>query len=286
MYVFRPPNIVYVCSKGTVEFCLCCFCHNMERLLESSPLSTEEAFSHLFNPIHNHTADKLVDKIVCSAPTEDCYQRLCRDCSEYCEDLREEVLQIFEQLNITNVMYELWETTDRTQVVSHHENVKKFTDTLIEKLKDFVKHSFVNKEQTKFYYHIYNNLEDNEALICSDFSMNYIHMEAGNISSGWWRAPQSSIYTTMAYYRQDGEFKKQSFICISDSLKHEYSEVYAFHKKINEWFKVKLPNRKFTYYMSDGSTEHFKAGDFKKKNTKHMELPPSPLAMSCDNSSY
>lgn len=78
-------------------------------MIQSSIIPSEIKFAEVFGFSQDQSIqDILMEKLWCSSPTEDCKQRVCRDCKDNNLDLKEELCDIFEQLEISTVSYEVY----------------------------------------------------------------------------------------------------------------------------------------------------------------------------------
>ncbi len=111
---FRPSDVVFQCEKSSLQVCLCRYCSNPKRVLQSSILCKKE-FRHLVD-VQNDQPVKpqmFVKKIMCNQPTRDCYMRCCNLCKHKTEDLEIQIKSLCEEQEIEMVNYEMWCSTDR-----------------------------------------------------------------------------------------------------------------------------------------------------------------------------
>ena len=98
--------------------------------------------------------------------------RLCSTCRDKKEDLENEMIEIFETNNIQEISYELWETTERSKVVSHCQNYRDFVDMFLSKLEKYSSHKYEYQTQQKYYDNLKINLPPGKVLIAGDFAEN------------------------------------------------------------------------------------------------------------------
>ena len=79
----------------------------------------------------------------------------------------------FKELDVDSVTYKQWESTDRTELVTHTDTIEEFIEQLIEKLQTLKIHQFIHDQQTKFFYGLKENLEVGKVLAVGDFSQNF-----------------------------------------------------------------------------------------------------------------
>ena len=65
-------------------------------------------------------------------------------------EFKESMQVVFTEMDIDNITYRQWESTDRTELVTDNSNVPEFVDVLIEKLQVLKVHQFINNQQTKY----------------------------------------------------------------------------------------------------------------------------------------
>ena len=58
-------------------------------------------------------------------------------------EFKESMQVVFTEMDIDNITYRQWESTDRTELVTHNSNVPEFVDVLIEKLRLLKVHQFI-----------------------------------------------------------------------------------------------------------------------------------------------
>ena len=48
--------------------------------------------------------------------------------------LKESILEVFTEMDVDNITFKQWESTDRIELVTHNSTAKEFVDVLIEKV--------------------------------------------------------------------------------------------------------------------------------------------------------
>ena len=177
-YHHRPRNVVYLGSHGTMEYCLCEICHNLEKILETSSISSAAEFQHFFQKKSSDIARDFLSNILCSEPTEQCFFRDCSECKDKIEQLQDELESIFDFFKVHSVTWECWDSTDRCEVTTFNNTPAKFCKVLMEKLTLYSEHFMIDKKQTKAFQTLKKELPLDSALIIGDFSMNYSFEES------------------------------------------------------------------------------------------------------------
>ena len=108
-------------------------------------------------------------------------------------------------------------------------------------------------------------------LAFGDFSQNneFVYQDAAQ--GVHWNNSSCTLHPWISYYRgQDGTLKTFSLLIISDCLKHETVQVYAFQEVLIAQLKLKLEQEALTLkkieYGSDGCAKQYK----NKKNLSNL----------------
>lgn len=257
-YLNKPPNVVYSTDKYTKEFCLCVYCHNVERVLESSGLNGNKFRDIVPEGNIRHQARGTMEKLLCPEKTADCYKRSCGGCRDKAQEMKDAIISVCEENDMENLEYEEWTSTDRMRVQTKTKSAEDFANEFVKKLEEFGQHWFVVQEQEKAYKELTKNLPNNTALAVSDFAENYSFFEAREIQSAYYAKDQATLYTMVLFTNKDGEIKQQNIVFISDCTKHTAKEVYCYNSILNDYLKETFPERTHQYYWSDGAPGHFK----------------------------
>lgn len=165
------------------------------------------------------------------------------------------------------VTYKQWESTDRTELVTHSDSIEEFTEKLVEKLEVLKTHQFIHDQQTRFFNDMKENLEPGVVLPCGDFSQNYGFVVQDAAQGMHWNNSSCTLHPWVCYYRgQDGAIKTFSLLIISDHKTHDTVAVYSFQAKLMQLVKTKLTEEQITLkkieYNFDGC-----AGQYKNKKS-------------------
>ena len=167
---FRPSDVIFQCDKSSLKICLCRYCHNPKRVIASSVLSRKE-FSHIVDcPPNQPIKPKMfVEKIMCQPATRECFMRSCQNCRHKTEELENEIGALCEDLGIEMVHYEMWSSTDRTNVVEFNEPCNKFAQSFSQMIDKLASHTYEHENQTAFYEQLKSNVPENVCLAAGDF---------------------------------------------------------------------------------------------------------------------
>lgn len=254
--IYRPHNIVFSDDKSVINVCLCVHHENPARMIESSILSSEMKFKAVISEDFEHNLEPLdfAQKLICEDDNEACWLRTCNVCkSDKSDNLKFELKEIFEEINIFNVAYELFVHTDRTNLEVKNESYTSFIDQFVKLLEKLLPHHFVAVRQQRYFEHLKKNLPLNSVICATDFSENYMLEENFQVQSAWFGRGQVTILPFVLYLNRNGSFEQKSVIFISDSLNHSAKEVYAYIHTLQEFISRDYEEIGHCYYFSDGA---------------------------------
>ena len=177
---FRPQHIVFQAEKASMRLCLCRYCSNPKRMIQSSVLGKKEFRSLVPGCPDNQPVKPInfVEHILCSEPTMACWMRTCGLCKSKIYDLEEDLKLLCEEQKIEMCHYEVWENTDRTNVVEKTVHYSEFASTFCQMIEKLSSHTFEHKEQTAFYERLRQNVPENHCVAAGDFAENFEFFEA------------------------------------------------------------------------------------------------------------
>ena len=132
----RPKHVVLPGSTGTHTVCVCVYHQNPKLMLAGSHICSAPEFRKIVDPSWSSEVkvQHLIARLVCNPAQEACWLGDCESCEDFDEKLKEEVLNVFEELDVENVTYKTWVSTDRTELLTVTEEVNEFAECLFEKL--------------------------------------------------------------------------------------------------------------------------------------------------------
>ena len=177
--------------------------------------------------------------------------------------LKESIPEVFTEMDVDNITFKQWESTDRTELVTHNSTATEFVDMLIEKLQVLKVHQFINNQQTKYFYQVKENLPAGKVLVVGDFSENYSFVYQDAVQGVHWGKTSCTLHPWICYFTgDDGKVNTFSMLFISDCLTHETVAVYSFQKKLVMLLKEKLGQANIILseiqYFSDGCSKQYK----------------------------
>lgn len=243
-------------DKSVINVCLCVHHENPTRMIESSILSSELKFKAVISEDFDHKLEALdfAQKLICEEDTEACWLRTCNICKgDKSDSLKYELKEIFEDINVFNVAYEIFVHTDRTNLEAKNESYTIFIEQFVKLLEKLLPHHFVSVRQQKYFEVLKNNLPLNSMICATDFSENYILEENFQVQSAWFGRGQVTILPFVLYFNRNGSLEKKSVIFISDSLNHSAKEVYAYIHTLQDFISRDYNEVQHCYYFSDGA---------------------------------
>lgn len=120
----RPKHCVLAGANGTHSVCVCTIHQNVKLM------SLPRRCRYLnYVPTYHHC----LAKIICNPPHPRCYLGECDSCPEI-ETLKEELLTHFDEIDIEQIVYKQWVSTDRSTLETFCSPVEEFADTFCKKI--------------------------------------------------------------------------------------------------------------------------------------------------------
>lgn len=144
-YKLKPEEIVFAGKSDCHNICVCIIHQQPKLMVQSSILGQNDEFK-CFMPDDvdgNLKPKHLVQKMVCQTPTPDCFMSECEDCELFADYLEADLIDKFEELNISEISYKMWTTTDRCDVENASSDTHTFIKLLMGELKKLKTHDFV-----------------------------------------------------------------------------------------------------------------------------------------------
>ena len=246
----RPKHCVLAGASGTHSVCVCTIHQNVKLMLLIQEMQIPELATY-----HHCLA-----KIMCNPPHPRCYLGECDACPEI-ETLKEELLTYFDEIDVEQIIYKQWVSTDRSTLETFCSPVEEFVDTFCMKLELLRPHSFIATQQASFYPSCKGALRKGEFMVTLDFSENYSFIMQDAAQGFHWNNSQATLHPFVAYYLDSGEIHHVSYVVISDCLHHDTVAVHLFQRYFIAFLKELLPARshpKKIIYFSDGAAPQYK----------------------------
>ena len=121
--------------------------------------------------------DKLLKRVTCNRDSDDCRLGLddndCEECEGKMNELKNEITEILNQEKLERISYLQWAGSDKDLKSTITVEASDFPDILIETLREYRTHTFLQEKFTEFYNKKKSDLQPNEAIIQMDYSENY-----------------------------------------------------------------------------------------------------------------
>ena len=256
----RPKHVVLPGSTGTHTVCTCVYHQNPKLMLAGSHISTEMEFKSLVHPDFNSEVkvQHLLAQLVCNPPLVSCWLGKCKVCENFSCKLKEKILLVFEELDIDDVAYKTWVSTDRTELLNITEDVVDFVDVLLDKLEALKVHDFVYRQQASYFSDLKENLAEDSCIAVGDFSENFTFLIQDAVQGNHWSKDQATLHPFVCYAKIGGVLKTIPVLIISDHLTHDTVAVFAFQKRLHTLLNTLLGTRRKQIYFSDGCGKQYK----------------------------
>lgn len=250
----RPKNCVLAGASGTHSVCVCTLHQNPKLMLEACRGKFSKTDSaELFSNYHS-----LLNKIICVDPSKKCYFNECPKCPGV-ETLKAQLKSLFDSFCVEQVVYKQWISTDRSSLETIVKNCEEFIDELLEALNNLLRHSYIAKQQSKYFKDLKENLPPGCFIVICDFAQNYSFVIQDEIQGFHWNNEQATLHPFVYYYKNETEdLKSGSFVAISDCKKHDTVLFYLFQKQFMKFLKKKHNNVVKVIYFTDGCSGQYK----------------------------
>lgn len=104
-----------------------------------------------------------------------------------------------------------------------------------------------------------NQIVDGEFLVMADFSENYTFIIQDAVQGYHWNNDQATVHPFVIYYRDNAaSVKSESFVVISEIMKHDSIAVHVFIAKLIDFMKNRFSTVRKIIYVSDGAGSQYK----------------------------
>lgn len=249
----RPKWCVLAGAKGTHTVCVCTIHQNFKNMFEA--LNLTKLSMQTDTPLKSY-ADCFRFSL-CSASKPSCYLRKCANCQNESK-FSDFLLNLLEDNGISQVVFSVWQTTDRCTLKKECLSAQNFVEEFSSKLEILLPHHFLSKNQSSYIRNMRENLQKHEVLVHTDFSENFAFVVQNAAQAFHYNNNQCTVHPVLFYYKSDTEILHKSFILLSDCTSHDVTAVYIMQKKIIEKIKETVPGVEKIVYVSDGAKQHYK----------------------------
>ncbi|CAF2039332.1 unnamed protein product [Rotaria magnacalcarata] len=239
----RPCNVLYK-SLTPHNVCVCVYHENILLLLKSLNLHVQGLRS-----VDLHSFIKI---LVCEDNNEFCMFNNCSKCVNNFKNKIEN--KIIDSKSI--IKWTLWSTSPegRAVKIDYEGSVVECVNVLSNKIKDFLFHTFVKRQQSQFFEMSKTNVTDKRCLLQVDYSENYSIVEQNEIQSAHCSKKQLSIFTAHFW----AQSTTQSMVLVSDDISHNKYTVSKCIEHIINRLQLLVPSLDELIIFSDGSASQFK----------------------------
>lgn len=139
-------------------------------------------------------------------PKPACYLGDWRSCFEI-EKFCDYMIEVLEEKRIFQVIYSIWQSTDRCTLKKECFSTEDFIDELCTGLKTLLPHNFIVKNQLEYIFKLRNNLREDEALLQCNFSENYAYVVQNVAQVFHYNNDQCTVHPSIFYYRSGIEIE-------------------------------------------------------------------------------
>lgn len=250
----RPKNCVLAGASGTHSVCVCTLHQNPKLMLEACKgnfIKTDSA--ELFSDYHS-----MFKKIICPVPTKNCHFNQCSKCPGG-ENLKQQLMTLFDKCSVNQIIFKQWVFTDRSSLETFIKSSDDFIDSLVQSLTNLLGHSYVAKQQSKYFQDLKKSISPGNFIIICDFAQNYTFVVQDEIQGYHWNNEQATVHPFVYYYKtENGDLKSGSFVAISECRKHDTILFYVFQKKFLSFLKSKFNHITKVVYFTDGCGGQYK----------------------------
>lgn len=199
-----------------------------------------------------------IAKLVCNPAQPKCYFWDCESCSQSAEMLKNELMDVFDDQAVSEMQFQQWTYTDRSELQIMTLSVQNFAEKFCENAVKLTRHDFVAKSQANFLKQKKEELVDGEFLVIGDFSENFSFVIQDAVQGYHWNSSQATIHPWVYYYRSGEELRSGSLTVISNCNAHDVYSVHLYQGKLMSHLLSRFPAIQKIIYFSDGCAAQYK----------------------------
>jgi len=239
----RPPNVLYKsCIPHNV--CCCVYHENVILLLKS--------LNEHIQGLNSISLQSFIQLIVCDDTRELCMFSKCAQCAVYFKDkIQNKIID-----STAVIKWTLWSTSTegRFMKIDYKGPILECVVTLESKIKHFLFHVFVKRQQSNFFEFIKNNLNDQCCLLQVDYSENFSIVSQNEIQNAHFSKKQLSLFTAYIW----AQSITYPMVIVSNDPSHNKYTVSLCLQRILIHLKKMVPSLTKLIIFSDGSACQFK----------------------------
>ena len=163
-----------------------------------------------------------------------------------------------------NIKYRIWKKVEvepgkfRMKIIDQECERESFKTDLEIQLRTFQGHIKRVQEQYRQIRTLKENLPENEIVLQMDFAENYSCRSLDEVQTAYWSQSIVTLHPVVAYFKQNGKTKHQSFVIVSDEMSHSASTIYTFIGKIMPLLKPLKPELTKIHYWTDSPSSQYR----------------------------
>jgi len=238
----RPLNVL-VQSHMSHRSCLCSYHENVFLLIK--PLSKCSRSSDL-NALQTFSS-----ALVCDETNETCMFSCCSSCvNNFKDKMEKDIIDLKKQIQWYQWIYE----NGYAKKQQYNGSVEECLSCLKEKVKPFLSHVFIKRQQAAFFEQMKSMADDETICIQVDYSENF-RMDVQNAVQGaYYNKRAVSLFTVYVWCLNRG----YSFIYVSDNLTHDKYCISTILDHLFSKLKNTFQHLKQVHIFSDGAGQQFK----------------------------
>lgn len=256
-YALRPRQIKIT---APIDTCLCIYHENMMLLLKVSKKTHMYWIEDLFQAwnkvlksdslrsgtnIESINYKYLVNRLVCSIPLEECFNRHCASCNiRNPSDILLENVILDENVCVS---WSQWKSVNgKVELCNVSGSMSLLINEIDDQWETFLYHSYITTEQKEYITTLRSNSSDVTYIVAQlDFAENFSMIHQREVQGYHWNNKQATVFTI---HMKIG-FVQKNIVIISDHMCHNTSFVYVAQQVIVDFIKENFPLVKKINYL-------------------------------------
>ena len=187
----------------------------------------------------------IVNRTVCSIPTEDCFNCRCGDCSKISPS--DIVLHNIEIYNDENLSWSQWTSVkNKIDLLCINGSISSLLNEFDSQWDKFLLHWFITKQQKEYIRSLRLNSSETEYIVAQlDFAENFTIFHQREVQGHHWNNQQVTLFTV---HLKIGSISK-NIVIFSDYMLHNTNFVYVTQQLIVNFIKQYFPSATRINYL-------------------------------------
>lgn len=142
---------------------------------------------------HLNDHNDCIQYALCRNPQPSCYLGDCKSCPDI-KKFSTYIIEVLEQENIEQVIFSIWQATDRCVLKKECLSSEDFVVALSNSLLQLIPHHFISKTQSKYISERKEHLQQHEVLVQLDFSENYAYVTQNAVQAFHYNNDQCTVF--------------------------------------------------------------------------------------------